>query len=224
MSNDYDIVLKAYPEHYKLRKEVAEIIRTHINDNTDTLILEIGCGTGETTKYILTETTKTKIIAVDKEKVMIDVLKTNLSEYIDNERLLQIIEDIFNYIKKIGSLSIDCVTSSWTIHNFTRSQRTLLLHEIYRILKPNGIFVNMDKYVADDKNEEQKSLEKAIENMRKMADKKISDTAIQHEKDDRHPNIIMKEQEALSEMGKIGFKDITSYTRIGREIVVSGIK
>ena len=85
---------------------------------------------------------------------MLQRLKEDLKEYIDNKRLIPICEDIFCYLQKIKENSIDGFTSSWTIHNFHKDKRKELLKLIYKTMKPRGLFVNMDKYVQDDPEKE----------------------------------------------------------------------
>jgi ubiquinone/menaquinone biosynthesis C-methylase UbiE len=222
MAEEYEYLINFYPEHYRLREKVAELLGDHFKQQK-ALIIDIGCGTGETTEYILKQT-KLKVIAIDNDEHMIKRLKEKFSNYIAEKRLIPICQDIFTYIKEIQTGSFDGVTSSWTIHNFTKKERFILLREIFRILKPNDIFVNMDKYVFDDPTEERKSLEEMIAKLRKIPNKSLSETAIQHEEDDRHPDIIMKELESVSEMKKIGFKDVKFHMRIRRETVMSCFK
>jgi len=222
MINKYDLLLaEAYPEHYKLRIEVAELLQGHLEKIEKAKIIDIGCGKGETLEYILKLLTNVEVVAIDIDEKMISGLEEHLREYIQNGQLTPVRQDIFEYIKGVESESLDGITSSWTIHNFTKSERKKLLEEIFRTLKPGGIFVNMDKYVFDDPQKEKESLAAAIENLKAVPDKEISEIAIQHEEDDRHPDIIMKEQESAREMEQIGFRDIKFHSRVGRETVMA---
>lgn len=221
---DYETVLGAYPQHFKLREKVAEILNSHFKSFKDCKIIDIGCGTGETTECILRQSSNIKIIAIDLDKRMVEKLQSNLHKYVQNGRLFPVCQDIFTYIKKLDSTSLDGVTSSWAIHNFTRAKRKELLKQVYRVLKPNGIFVNMDKYVSDDAKIEKMSFDKAVENLKSSLNKEVAASAIKHEEEDRHPKIIMKEKESAAEMEKIGFRNINFHIRIGRETVMSCLK
>jgi ubiquinone/menaquinone biosynthesis C-methylase UbiE len=220
---DYDLLMGAYPQHFKLREEVAIIVDNHFGKSKG-VILDIGCGAGETTEYILKKNSSIKIIAVDNDKRIINRLKERLKEYVSNNRLTPICADIFDYIKEIDSSFFDGITSSWTLHNFSKEKRNVLLNEIFRILKSKGIFVNMDKYVSDDPKKEQESFDEVIVQLKLIPKKELSDKSIKHEEEDRHPNIIMKESESVSEMKSIGFKKINFHTRVGREIIMSCYK
>ena len=218
----YKQLMQAYPEHYKLRENVAGILKDYFNDSKKGTIIDIGCGTGETTKYILKQNPEIKIIAIDNSEQMISGLKDNLKDYIANGRVIPICQDIFDYIKEVDTSSFDGIASSWTIHNFTKNKRNYLLKEIFRTLKPEGIFVNMDKYVSDDPREEQQSFDEFVRGKKlSISDKSILNTVIKHEDEDRHPDIIMKKLESKVEMKDVGFRDIQFHKEVGREIVMS---
>ncbi len=224
MLEEYDLVLEAYPQISKLKKKAAEIVNNHIAQEKDLQIIDIGSGTGEELRYILEKNQSITIFAVDNDKRMIKRLKKNLKQYIKSKNVIPVCEDIFKYIKTLESSSFTAVTSFWTIHNFTKTERKELLKKIYRILKSNGIFVNMDKYVYDDPEKEQKSFDEAVSRLKSISNKKVAETAIKHEQEDRHPDIIMKENESAAEMKKIGFKNIKFHDRIARETIMSCLK
>lgn len=46
--------------------------------------------------------------------------------------------------------SQDLVASAYTVHNFLETYRDQVLNEIFRVLRPSGIFVNGDRYALDD--------------------------------------------------------------------------
>ncbi|MDA3836206.1 MAG: class I SAM-dependent methyltransferase [Nanoarchaeota archaeon] len=221
---EYESLMNAYPEHPKLREEVSKILNDNLEEQDKVIILDIGCGSGETTKYILKESVKAKVIAIDNDKRMIDRLKDTFNKNILKENLEPICQDIFNYIENINDSFFDAITSSWTIHNFKKGERNKLLKEIYRTLQPGGIFVNMDKYVFDDAIKEKESFDEAVKKLSLVSNEKVSLNAIKHEDEDRHPEIIMKEKESALEMETIGFRKIVFHTRIGREVVMSCFK
>jgi len=222
--DDYDLILSAYPDLFKLRELVAQTIGRYFKDNQEVTLLEIGAGRGETTQYILKQTANLKIIAIDEDPNMAKSLIHNLKQYITNDRITVIEQDIFNYIKDIEDRSLDCVASSWTIHNFKKEKRQELFGEIYRVLKPQGLFVNMDKFVADNPIKEQKSFDEVANRLNKISDHDIAKAAIRHEDEDRHPDYIMKTKESIRIMKEIGFKKVKILKRINREAVLSCIK
>jgi tRNA (cmo5U34)-methyltransferase len=221
--NDYDLVKSAYPLLFKLRQRVAAKIRRKFGITKHINILEIGAGAGETTEYIL-KLKNVKIIAVENDKTMVRKLKRDFKAQIKAGKFKIVSADIFTYIKKLKKNSFEVVTSSWTIHNFTKGKRQILLRQIYRTLKPNGLFVNMDKYVLDNKRAEEKSMRLKVRDLNKIANHFIAQEAIRHEEEDRKSVYVMKEQETIKLMKKLSFKQIKILQRIDREAVLSAIK
>lgn len=220
----YNSLLEAYPFHHLLRKEVAALLHEHIKETPESLVLEIGCGSGETTEYIVRQNNNMQLVALDNNKLMIEGLQNKFQEEIRLQQVIPLCENIFSYMPSIPDGHFHGITSSWTIHNFSRKERFSLLNEIYRTLKPGGIFVNMDKYVDDDSQKEQESFDAVASYMKLHLESHLAEMIINHEEEDRHQDIIMRQQESLHEMNGIGFKKITFHTRIGREVVMSCVK
>jgi len=220
--NNYEVALAAFPEIYKLREKVAEVIAEHYTGRK-ARILEIGCGAGEATEYILTKTANLDIIAVDISPVMIARLQDRYRFLIEQGRLEPVCMDVFDYIKSCDDESFDGITSSWTIHNFTIDQRQELYQAILRTMRPGSLFVNMDKYVSDNPAEEEHSLEDfkhRLKHINKLGRPEVADELLKHELADRAPEYVMKEQESAAIMKQLGFKHVRFVMRLGREAVL----
>lgn len=220
--DDYDISLAAYPEMFKLRQKVAEILAEHYTGRK-ARILEIGCGAGEATEYILTKSSNLDIIAVDVSPVMIARLQDRYRFLIEQGRLEPVCVNVFGYIKGCADESFDGVTSSWTIHNFASGQRMELLKDILRTMRPGGLFVNMDKYIPDNAAEEGRSLEDFKHRLKyiyQLGRPDIAEASLKHELEDRAPEYIMRERESVEIMKQLGFKHVRIVMRIGREAVL----
>jgi len=78
MAEEYEYLQGFYPDVYKLREKVAELLGDYFKER-GAVIIDIGCGTGETTEYILKRCPKMKVIAVDNSKIMIERLTSTQS-------------------------------------------------------------------------------------------------------------------------------------------------
>ncbi|MCK5026765.1 MAG: class I SAM-dependent methyltransferase, partial [Nanoarchaeota archaeon] len=147
IGEEYELFRLACPHFQELENTLGRIIREQFQDKSfeEIKVLEIGCGSGYTTLIILNSNNRTRIVAVDNESVMIEQAKEILNEFVENNRVELIEGDALEFLKKQDSDSFEVFASGFTLHNFTKNYRGKVIKEIYRVLKPEGIFVNADK-------------------------------------------------------------------------------
>src|SRR5690606_17024727 len=69
---------------------------------------------------------------------------------LEHGRLRLVENDALSHLRDTPSASVDIVATAYTLHNFLNGYRLRVLEEIFRVLKPGGIFVNGDRYALDD--------------------------------------------------------------------------
>jgi len=210
---EYNLFKLVCPHFEELEGTLGKIIKDQFQDkeNSEIKVLEIGCGPGFTTLVILDSDKRTKIVAIDNEPVMINQAKEILKEFIDNERVKLVEDDALKFLKKQSSDSFDVFASGFTLHNLPTYFRKEIIKEIYRVLKPEGIFVNADKYALDNKLEYEQSLDWQLQQFKEKYSQINRPDLIEewtnHYLEDNKPSIIIKESEAINFMSKIGFKN-----------------
>lgn len=152
LGEDYDQFKLAVPHHDELQDAVAERISAFgaRNANLRTIVvLEIGCGHGETTRRILDADPRVHVIAVDNDAKMLKAARERLKDYGSRVRFKT---DLFEAFKgpKGEDPWIDVVASAYTLHNFPREYRLEVTRQIFKNLKKPGIYVNADKYAQQD--------------------------------------------------------------------------
>ncbi|MBI9041650.1 bifunctional demethylmenaquinone methyltransferase/2-methoxy-6-polyprenyl-1,4-benzoquinol methylase UbiE [Lutibacter sp.] len=137
ISNEYDGLNRviSFGIDVSWRKKVVEIIKK-TNPST---ILDIATGTGDLA-INLTKTAASKIVGLDISEGMLQVGRKK----IENLHLNKTIEMVFGDSENIPfeNNSFDAITVAFGVRNFENLDKGLL--EIYRVLKPGGIFVVLE--------------------------------------------------------------------------------
>jgi ubiquinone/menaquinone biosynthesis C-methylase UbiE len=225
IGEEYDLFKLSLPHLDEIEKFSVKKLSDHFENGESAKVLEIGFGTGITTKLLLDDK-KINLVAIDNEPHMLDQARKKLTG-IDNNRYELIIADALDYLKIQPDSSFDGVISVWVLHNIVKDSRNIILKEIYRVIKPDGVFVNGDKIAVDDQAEHSKHLEWQI----KQFD--VYDTTdtphlkqewTKHYMEDEKPERILVEKEYIDGLSKIGFKDIKTEDRHYLDAVSSAIK
>jgi len=191
-------------------------------------VLEIGAGTGRTSKKILDADPRIILTSIDNEPAMIEQLMKNLRGHIGEGRLKILQKDALEALGKIDNWRFNAFASAQTLHNFDRGYRKACLAELYRILMPGGLFVNGDKYAVEDNARHSKDLALRIKRFADVClDKGKPELGIEwvnHLLLDNQPDFIMKEQESVQLMENLGFLDVKIAYRSGLEAVITAVK
>lgn len=142
---EYDLFGKVFPFHDELQQTIPQSLKGHFAasapEGEGLTFLDIGAGYGFTTKLVAREFPKAKYIINDFDEVMLNKADAYLAAYTYDKR----VGDIEEVIKAIPDQSLDAVYTSWVVHNFPPEKRTTLYAEIARVLKPQGVFVALEK-------------------------------------------------------------------------------
>lgn len=152
IATEYELFMKAIPHYADLHRLLIVAAIEHPNSASDhrQTVLDIGTGTGYGTRLLLEASSRFDVITVDNESAMLNHAKHFLSEPSNiHSRIKFIHDDALRYLSGMEPGSIDLVVSGWTLHNWTRDYRVAAVKQIHRVLAPQGIFLNADKY-ADD--------------------------------------------------------------------------
>lgn len=210
--DDHELVKRSRPPAENNYAEIIPAIRDHFRGYNKSIIftIEIGSGDGDATEYILRVDPRTKILAVDPEPKMIERLEKRFrGEYLIG-RVVPSMMKISEVASMVSDNTVDLIVSALTLHNFHKDERHKVLESCYRMLSPGGLFINHDKYMPDDPVEfaERDAYQRSLYDIHLTYGRPdIKDLMLKHHLGDIHPDNVMKENESLEEMAKIGFKN-----------------
>ena len=119
----------------KWRKKVLKLVAAK-NPKT---ILDIATGTGDLA-ILMSKTNAEKIVGLDLSVGMLEVGKTKIAAKNLSDKIEMVVGDSENL--PFEDNSFDAITVAFGIRNFETLDKGLA--EIYRVLKPNGIFVILE--------------------------------------------------------------------------------
>lgn len=208
-------ILKLTPANQTLRQvlgiELSKLYKPRMR------ILEIGCGEGDSSKYIL-ENFSGKLDLLDVSAEMIAQCKVNLKKY--RNRIKYICADALEYLS--GAPQYNLITTTWVLHNFLWKENQQLLIKIYEKLSPGGALLLMDK-VYPGKNDRQ-LLQNQIERYDYLSDAAARRAIIEHERQDFSPAYRLDQKKFVDALGRLGFKNIRIVGRVERDVVLTAKK
>ena len=119
-------------------REVAKLINHH------TKLLELGCGVGNDSYFFASQ--RHTVLATDFSEI---VIKQNIEKYHSVDLLTFEVIDMSKTLYTLNDRSFDLVYARLSLHYFTDKMTRSIINEVYRILKPNGLFCFLCKSIKD---------------------------------------------------------------------------
>ncbi|MBI5214609.1 MAG: class I SAM-dependent methyltransferase [Ignavibacteriae bacterium] len=229
VAEEYEHFIKGTPHYEKFVNRIASEVKKYCKDkpNRDINVIDIGTGYGFCAKFVLKICPNLQLVALDNERNMTLRAKKYLQEYIANGNTTVVLTDALTYLRKLPNDSIDIYFSSWVIHNFQQNYRTNIYKQMYRTLKPGGLFLNADKYAWDNEIVQNRELEwqvsKFFEIFSSQKRYDILEEWVVHYIRDESPKLVMKERTSIEQMKKVGFTSVQRLAREHMECVIKSI-
>jgi ubiquinone/menaquinone biosynthesis C-methylase UbiE len=107
-------------------------------------VLDLGCGDGILAAAILERHPAASAVLVDISGAMIEAAKKRLSAYGDKITFITCDYGDRNWVGKVPASPFSVVVSGFSIHHQTDERKKELYSEIYHLLAPGGIFLNLE--------------------------------------------------------------------------------
>jgi len=213
IGQEYDTLKLICPLAARMSQLVGEAVAEFcVQKTSEVKVLELGGGTGITSLSLLLANEAVTILSVDSEPTMQNQAKQSLKEWADQGRISFDGRDALSVLKGLDSDSLDIVASAYTLHNFLDSYRAEVMHEIYRVLKTGGQFINGDRYGLDDISTHTRVIQQEVSGYFKalVAINKLDvlEHWIVHLFSDESENHVMRESFSLQQLSDVGFINV----------------
>jgi tRNA (cmo5U34)-methyltransferase len=101
--------------------------------------LDIGCGGGRLLNLVRSMHPAASCVALDFSPAMLEELR---KQFATDANITIVAHDLSNQLPDLGSF--DAVVSSFAIHHVTHERKRTLYSEIFTLLNPGGVFLNLE--------------------------------------------------------------------------------
>lgn len=193
--------------------------------------LDIGCGDGILGHTILAHYPDAQGVLLDFSEPMIEAARHKLAP---NRMQLQFLtEDYGNpqWTKSVKAFQpFDAIVSGFSIHHQPDDRKKAIYTEIFGLLKPGGVFINIEHVSPDDSWNEELFSELFVDslvahNQRHRPEIGPEETERRfREREDRHANILAPVSSQLEWLKSIGFEHVSCFMKIFELAVFGGIR
>lgn len=195
-----------------------------------TSFLDLGCGDGVLGYTLFSNWPNSKGIFLDYSEHMIQAAKSRCNVY--KNQSIFIVQDFGkdNWIQSLDdNIPVDVVISGFSIHHQDNSNKRKLYQETFdQLLKPGGIFLNLDQ-VLSPSNDLEKIFDRYfldhVKKFQQQSDSQIPIETITNEYyKDKEVNKLASVEKQCEWLKEIGFKNVDCYFKAFELSIFGGMK
>lgn len=187
-------------------------------------IMDLGCGNGFLADVLLKTYLEASAVLLDHSKPMIENARVHMKKY---QNRCEIIHGDFSHsisqYAKQGT--VDCIVSGYAIHHLSHTKKKELYQQIYNMLAPGGIFINIE-HTASVTPEIEKLYDKLFIDHLSISNKRDREDVAKeyYKRPDKEDNILERMDTQIHWLKEIGFKHADCYFKWMELAVFGGIK
>lgn len=190
--------------------------------------IDLGCGDGLLANTILEQYPDSNGLLLDYSPSMITAAKKRMSAFQNQKIILTDLSD--SNWQDIIINKPEVVVSGYAIHHLKNGRKYELFEEIFKILKPGGIFVNMEHVASVTQFGNSLFNDLIVDTLYanlKKEDKKQSKEDLMNDyvnRADQYDNILLSVTTQCDWLKEIGFSDVDCYFKCLESAIYAGIK
>jgi len=214
-------------EQISIMLRIIQMARPKINN-----FLDLGCGDGILGQAILNQYPHSQGVFLDFSETMIEAAKSKFAN--NNPGNLEFINQDYGlpeWVNKIhGKAPFDLVVSGFSIHHQPDIRKKEIYQEIYQLLKPGGLFLNLEHVASPSKLIEQLFDELFIDSLYAFHQSKATDKSREeinqeyYNRPDKTANILAPVEIQCNWLRKIGFIHVDCFMKLFEIALFGGIK
>lgn len=202
----------------------------HFSQERVTAVLDLGCGDGILGQVVLDEFPEAQGTFADFSEPMLEAAERRLVDYEDRVTIKQIDYGNRDWRLEIGDYKFDVIVSGYSIHHQPDERKKALYAELFALLKPGGIFINIEHVASHSKWGEMLFEEAFVDSMvayHKQIGSEQSRGQIAHDlynRPDKDANILAPVEDQCVWLREIGFIHVDCYLKYFELALFAGIK
>ncbi|WP_413163422.1 class I SAM-dependent methyltransferase [Capilliphycus salinus ALCB114379] len=213
-------------EQLQMILRIVQMARSEVNS-----VLDLGCGDGILGRTILTQYPNAKIVFLDFSESMISAVKDKLQTPENNIEF--VLEDFgqkswVNSVQDFGKF--DVIVSGFAIHHQPDSRKKEIYQEIYNLLTPAGVFLNLEHVQSASNLGESVFNEMFIDSLYRYHHQRGNSQSREeiaqqyYNRPDKAANILAPVELQCQWLTDIGFLDVDCFLKVLELALFGGIK
>jgi len=193
-------------------------------------ILDLGCGNGILGRYLLDKFPSASGVFIDFSDPMLESARNNLKD-VPESTLLKADFSTQHWIESVGPYQpFDIIISGFAIHHQPHERKMELYSEIYNLLSPGGIFLNMEHVISSTPEVEELFEQYYIDhlfNFQIKSDPGISREEVTKsfsERPDKDEDKLSPVEQQCNWLRDIGFNDVDCFFKLFEIAIFGGRK
>jgi ubiquinone/menaquinone biosynthesis C-methylase UbiE len=189
-----------------------------------TRIIDLGCGDGIVARALLSAYPNANAVLVDHSEPMLERAREAMAPFAGRCEIVlgDMLEPLTDYA---GSDPADLIVSAYAIHHLPHERKRTLYGEIYDVLTPGGVFVNIEHVASPSRDLEVLWEESFIDFIVAKSGRPYEEVATEfRSRPDHADNILERLETQLEWLRYIGFSEVDCYFKCLELAVFGGVK